>query len=240
MKRSQYSSKITQICLHDTAGHGHPDNTKATWDNLAKNGNFVGTNFIIGGKLNPHIWKSGDLNQYDGEILQAFELDEFSWQLGVMLCPQYTGGITLSRMNAASLEASNIGIEICNYEYAIPKGDHFETYFSTPQYPCIIPEEEIIDLGREWRGHRYWHNYTDAQIDSLANLLLALKSKFDIDFSIFSQGFDDWWFSEAGEVNINALNGKAGIWNHTNYRSEKGDLHPDKRILEVLNFVKDA
>jgi hypothetical protein len=39
----------------------------------------------------------------------------------------------------------------------------------------------VIDLGKNWRGYRYYQRYTEKQIESVKYLICKLSEEFDID-----------------------------------------------------------
>ena len=92
----------------------------------------------------------------------------------------------------------------------------------------VVDLSEVVDLGREVRGKRYFQRYTDAQINSTRVLLLELGNKYGIELH---RKYDWDWFGVSNE----ALSGKEGVWNHCNYRSDKIDIYPQDEMLDMLN-----
>jgi hypothetical protein len=151
------------IVLHHTAGSHRPDWVVSSWDkDKTKGGKSlrVATHFIVGGKST----RDGN-SEWDGKIVEAFDLKYWAHHLG-----------TKSSSNS-QLNKQSIGIEICNYGPLIKSqnGEYF-TYVNS-----LVPKEDVIDLGRNFRGYRYYHNYTDKQIESVKQIILLVSEKYKID-----------------------------------------------------------
>lgn len=171
-----YTSNIEKnsFVLHHTAGSHRPDWVIYSWDkDKTKGGKVrrVGTHFVIGGKST----RDGN-SEWDGKILEAIPLDCWAHHLGTR------------NSNNTILNAQSIGIEICNYGplTKTARGEYY-TYVNTP-----VPESDVIDLGKNWRGYRYYHNYTPKQIESVAFLLQIFSDEYGIDLRKgIPQLFDD-------------------------------------------------
>ena len=95
-----------------------------------------------------------------------------------------------------------------------------------------MPNSDVYDLGFLWRGYRYFHKYTYAQLDSLKNLLGWLSQEFGIDLKSHQP-----WSAKSFEVNGDALSGESGVWTHINYRKDKTDCHPQPELIQMLNSL---
>jgi N-acetyl-anhydromuramyl-L-alanine amidase AmpD len=152
----------------------------------------------------------------DGKIYEAHDPDYWSYHLGV----KGTNG---------KLDKSSIGIEICAWGRLEKKG---EKYFNV--YNAEVPSSEVCEVEGGWRGREYYHAYSDEQIKSLENLIYWIVKNYnipvqDIDFN------KDWL-----EYNENVVKSNLpGIWSHTNVRKDKQDTHPDQRIFDLLNRIKE-
>lgn len=155
--------KKKTIVLHHTAGSHRPDWVVSAWDKDQTKGGKplrVGTQYVIGGK------STRDRNQdWDGKIIEAFPVKSWAHHLGT------------KNSNNTQLNQQAIGIEICNYGPLTKSsnGEYF-TYVNS-----LVPEEDVIDLGKNWRGYRYYHKYTESQIQSVRDLICMLSAEFDID-----------------------------------------------------------
>ena len=200
-------TKKNAIVLHHTAGGHNPIWTINSWNNDTRG--RIATAFTVGGKS-----ISGD-NSLDGLVCMAFEPKYWGWHLGV----KGTNG---------KLDKRTIGIEVCNYG-PITKGKDgkFYNYVKKP-----MPNSDVYDLGFVWRGYRYFHKYTNAQLDSLKNLLGWLSQEFGIDLKSHQP-----WSAKSFEVNEDALSGESGVWTHVNYRKDKTDCHPQPELIQMLNSL---
>lgn len=149
------------IVIHFTAGWPNPYQTIDIWnkDNIKK-----GTAFVIGGP-------SAKNPEYDGLILQAF--------------PDDAAGYHLFRWFNGSepIERGTIGIEICNWGPLTKSGDKFLTYANT-----LIPASEVVELDVPFKGYKYWHKFSQKQLESLEWLLNHLCDKHKIAW----QGMPTW------------------------------------------------
>ncbi len=210
LKDNEYvkvNTKKDAIVLHHTAGGHNPMWTINSWDNDTRG--RIATSFVIGGKS-----ISGDAS-LDGIVCMAFNHKYWAWHLGV----KGTNG---------RLDKKSIGIEICNYG-PITKGKDgkFYNWVNKP-----MPSTDVYDLGVVWRGYRYFHKYTNAQLDSLLNILRWLSQEHGIDISSNKP-----WSIDSFNVNQDALSGGSGLWTHVNYRKDKTDCHPQPELIQMLNSI---
>jgi hypothetical protein len=203
--------KKEYIFLHHTAGSYHPFYTIDGWER-DKRGR-VATEFVIGGR------SFLGTNDYDGLIVQAFPDDCWAYHLGVP--NQY-------------LEKYSVGIEICNFGKLTEKEGKYFNYLGQE-----VPEDQVCVLKEEYRGSKYYHNYTEKQIVALERLIKFLADKHSIDLE---KGLKTWLktFSPtiAFDFYSDAIQGKVkGLLSHTNVRKghEKQDIYPHPGILDMLN-----
>jgi len=151
------------IVLHHTAGSHRPDWVVSTWDrDKTKGGKSlrVATHFVVGGKST----RDGN-TEWDGVIVEAFDLRYWAHHLGT------------KNTNNSLLNKQSIGIEICNYGPLTKTQDgEFFTYVNSK-----VPEKDVVDLGKNWRGFRYYQNYTDKQIESVKYIIETVSKKYSID-----------------------------------------------------------
>jgi N-acetyl-anhydromuramyl-L-alanine amidase AmpD len=209
----QYYSEVlrkTQIYIHHTAGNSNPLLVVDSWKQTPEK---ISTAFVIAGK--PDKSKS----YQDGDIVQGFSSKYWSYHLGIKK------EIFQSRnIEYKPLDKYSIGIELCNWGY-LKKGQDgkFRTYVNS-----IVPEEEAIKLDTPFRRYEYWHNYTDAQINALRDLLVYLCDKFNIPKTYN----EDMW-----DVSNKALSGESGIWTHVSVRSDKTDCYPHTKLVTMLKSL---
>lgn len=150
--------------------NSRPDWTVATWDKDSNSDGsirHIATSFIIGGKST----RNGD-ETWDGVVVRCFPETKWAWHLGA----QGTKG---------KFDKISVGIEICNYG-PLTKGrdGSFYNYVNS-----VIPESDVVELPNQFRGFKYYHRYTDKQVESLRELLLYLSSKFNINLRM---GLREW------------------------------------------------
>jgi len=198
--------------IHHTAGWDNPYNTIGNW-NRDKRGR-VATQYCIGGTN-----VKGKDAKYDGVVVECFPNNYLGWHLGKV------GKFAISKFSG--------GVELNNFGYLKKKGDKYYTYVNTevkPQYVC--------DLGYKFRGHQYWHAYSDKQIESLRLLILHLKDiypKMDLVNGLPKLLKEGVHPKDAFEFNEDAYYARQfGLWSHTSVRKDKFDCFPQPELVEML------
>jgi len=198
--------------IHHTAGWDNPFNTVNNW-NRDKRGR-VATQYCIGGTN-----VKGKEAKYDGVVVECFPNNYLGWHLGKV------GNFKISKMSG--------GVELNNFGYLTKKGDKYYTYVNTEVKP-----EFVCDLGYKFRGHQYWHAYSDKQIESLRLLILHLKDiypKMDLVNGIPKMLKDGVHPKDAFEFNEDAYYARQfGLWSHTSVRKDKFDCFPQKELVDML------
>ena len=198
--------------IHHTAGWDNPFNTVNNW-NRDKRGR-VATQYVIGGTN-----VKGKEAKYDGVVVECFPNNYLGWHLGKV------GNFKISKMSG--------GVELNNFGYLTKKGDKYYTYVKTEVKP-----EFVCDLGYKFRGHQYWHAYSNKQIESLRLLILHLKDiypKMDLVNGLPKLLKEGVHPKDAFEFNLDAYNAKQfGLWTHTNVRKDKFDCFPQPELVEML------
>jgi N-acetyl-anhydromuramyl-L-alanine amidase AmpD len=197
--------------IHHTAGWDNPYNVVRNWNN-DKRGR-VATQYVIGGS------NVKGKTKHDGVVVECFPNNYLGWHLGKV------GAFKISKLSG--------GVELCNFGYLTKKGDKYYTYVNTEVKP-----EFVCDLGYKFRGHQYWHAYTDKQIESLRLLILHLRDiypKMDLVNGLpklLKEGVSP---ADAFEFNSDAYNAKQfGLWTHTSVRKDKFDCFPQPELVEML------
>ena len=198
--------------IHHTAGWNNPYEVVRSWNNDTRG--RVATQYVIGGS---NVRKKS--SKYDGVVVECFPNNYLGWHLGKV------GNFNISKFSG--------GIELNNFGYLKEKNGKFYTYVNVE-----VNKEHVCDLGYEFRGYRYWHSYTDSQIESLRLLLLHIKEiypKADITNGLpklLNDGVDP---KTAFEFNDDAYYAKQfGLWTHTNVRKDKFDCFPQPELVEML------
>jgi hypothetical protein len=217
------------LFLHHTAGWHNPYNVISAWD---KDKSTIATEFVMGG---PSI--KGNSDEYDGRVIQAFPEGGYAWHLG--------------KNGSQHMHEHSVGIEVCNFGYlqegGYSKWDNvnkrrvwiektpgkFYTYVGTE-----ADASQVVKLTKEFRGHQYWHRYSDEQIESLRNFILFIAERDNIDVRVGLIEEVKKHGAKGFEFNDNAYNGKIkGMWTHTNTRKDKFDMFPQQELLDMLEAL---
>ena len=122
-----------------------------------------------------------------------------------------------------SLDKIGIGVEICNWGQLTQKGSKFYNYVNE-----VIPNDQVTELTVPFRGYKFYHSYTDAQIESVKQLLLLWKDKWNIPLTFHDDIFD---------VNVRALSGEPGVYTHCSVRYDKNDIYPHPKMIAMLKSL---
>lgn len=194
------------LFLHHTAGWHNPYNVISQWGRDSRGA--VATEFVIGGQS-----VKGNDRKYDGEVVQAFAAGGYGWHLG--------------RNGSQYMHTHSVGIEVCNFSYL---NDQNQTYAGV-----TADQGQIVTLAQPFKGKTRWHRYSDAQIESLRQLILHVANRDTIDVrkGLVEEVRDK---GAAGfEYNEDAYYGRIkGMWTHTNTRTDKSDMFPQQELLDML------
>lgn len=221
LSKGQYIDQKTKkraIFLHFTAGWDNPYNVIADWERDKRGP--IGTHFVIGGENAQTL-----TGKYDGEIVQSLpNYDVYAWHLGI-------GNVPLHR--------ESIGIEVCSFGPLTLKNDKFYNV-----YKREVNSACAIDLGKDFRGHRYYQRFTELQLQSVKTLILKLANELDIDVRKGTQEFlknIDPFVSFDFNANVRNDNIKTGLFLHTQVSPknkfghyEKWDCPPQPELIELI------
>jgi hypothetical protein len=84
-------------------------------------------------------------------------------------------------------------------------------------------------LSVPYKGHKYYHAYTDAQIESVRQLLVYWSKIHGI--SLKYNETDMWTVSK------NALSAVPGVYTHNSYRKDKSDISPQPKMIAMLKSL---
>lgn len=147
----------------------------------------------------------------DGAVYENFDPHLWSFALGVK------GG--------TFIEKASIHIEIVSYGGLRKVGDSYLT--AAPNSKTHIDPDEVVDLGSDYRGYRYFQKYTDEQVKSTLALIEYLLPLFP---GIKVQNnLTNFWL-----LNKNIFQLPSGIWSHTSVRPDKSDIIPQKNLIDGL------
>jgi len=198
-----------QIYLHHTAGNANPFGVFTGW---ASNPERIATCVSIGGKPGTNA------NWEDGEVVQGFSSKFWAYHLGLKESTFQSAGVPYK-----SLDKISIGIEICNWGQLTARDGKFYNYVNRE-----VPEEEVCYLNQPYKGFKYFHNYTDAQIAAVKDLLLLWKQRYNIPLTYNP----DIW-----DITPRALRGEAGVFTHNSVRRDKVDIYPHPKMIQMLQSL---
>lgn len=200
------------LFYHHTAGWENPINVVKSWNNDTRG--RIATEFVIGG---PSVL--GTDKQHDGKIVKCMPDGWWAYHLG--------------KTGSSNMTKNSVGIEVCNFGYLTEKNGSFYTYTNHR-----ASEDQIEDLGYEWRGHRYWHKYSDLQIESLYNLTKFIAERNEIDICVGLQEWINSGIQDPFGFNHDAYYGRVkGLLNHSNVRTDKTDMSPQKNLIEMIKSL---
>lgn len=216
--------KKTTIYLHQTAGGNRPDFTIQGWnaDRNATGGRLaVATSYVIGG-LSTTVGKDGKYDSsYDGVIYCAFEDKYWAHHLGTKL------------PNNSQLNKQSIGIEICNYGPLTKTADgKFINYVNKE-----VPADMVVELPIAFKGFKYYHKYTDKQIQAVKELLIDISLRHKIDLKKGMQEILLKYPSTpqmSWDISSAATSGKPGLFTHVNVRKDKFDCFPQESLISMI------
>ena len=196
------------LFLHHTAGWHNPYKTIDNWGRDSRGA--VATEFVLGG---PSV--KGNDDKYDGEMVQAFPHGDYGWHLG--------------KNGSQKMHVNSVGIEVCNFGYVV----NGKTYAGT-----TVADSQIVELSKEFRGHKLWHRYSDAQIEALHKWILWIAERDSIDVRAGLPALIKEKGADAFEFNEDAYYGKVkGLWTHTNTRKDKVDMFPQQELMDMLTSL---
>ncbi len=115
---------------------------------------------------NPNVKASAHLVvDYDGSITQLVPFDEIAWHAGVS-----------SRGGRTGFNKYSIGIEIVNPGNLTRVDDMYQAWYGT-----LYPAGKVLKaVHRNESKPRYWHIFTQEQIDTVLEICMLLKEEYHI------------------------------------------------------------
>jgi N-acetyl-anhydromuramyl-L-alanine amidase AmpD len=204
LKETQYYQEVPdafgtkkQIVLHHTVSNGNAKNVMVGWN---KTPSRVGVAFII---------------DREGVIHQCFSSKHWAHHLGT------------KAKNNKQLNQQSIGIELCSWGALkrSPIKSGIKATF-TSSVGTVVPNDEVVDLEKPFRGSRYYQKYTEKQLKSLQILVNYLCETYKIPKTYNPRM---WEYSRSS-----ALAGSPGIWAHVSFRKDKSDCFPQMELITTL------
>jgi hypothetical protein len=196
----------TQVFLHHTAGNPNGVGTFGWW---SSNSERIATCVAISGIGSGAV---------DGQIIQGFSSKHWAYHLGLQ-----KSTFSSRKIPYKSLDKNSIGIEICNWGNLKEVSGKFYNYVGKEMV------NGIIKLDKPYKGFSYFHDYTDAQIESVRQLLLLWNKRYNIPLDYN----EDIW-----DVSPRALRGEPGIFTHNSVRKDKIDIYPHPKMIQMLKGLK--
>lgn len=193
-----------QIYLHHTAGNSDPYAVVKDW-NTDERGR-IATCVVIGG------------GQFDGKIVQCFPSKQWAFHLGVK-----TSVFTERNLPAKTLDKASIGIEICSWGQLSKKGNKYYNYVGKE-----VPAEQVCTLDKPFKGFKFYHKYSTAQIAAVKQLLQYWGPLYKIPLTYK----EDIW-----QVTDRALKGEPGVFTHNSVRADKNDVFPQPELIQMLSTL---
>ena len=166
----------------------------------------VATEFILGGQS----VRNGN-DKFDGELVQCFPEGGYGWHTG-------TGNSVMHR--------NSVAIEVCCMGQIV----NGRTYVNTPADP-----NQIVKLAKPFRGHQYWHRYSDEQIRVLKQWIIYCANKYNIDARV---GLIEWVKQKGADgfdvLDLKKAESTPGMYSHTNVIRGKVDMFPQQELIDML------
>jgi len=191
----------SQIYLHHTAGGPSGEQVYQFWQSDAVP---VATSVVI---------------SRDGTIIQGFHSQYWAFHLG--LSNKHFADMSVPYKN---LDRTSIGIELCSYGWAKYENGQYLNYVNGK-----INKADIVELETPYKGYKFWQGYTEAQIQSVCELLELWKTRYGIDIKYRPE---QMW-----SVNKKALSGENGLFTHNSVRGDKSDVFPDINLIKSLKTL---
>jgi|TARA_B110000908_G_scaffold14652_1_gene16763 N-acetyl-anhydromuramyl-L-alanine amidase AmpD len=171
------------------------------------------------GRVGSHYVIGGPNSEKDGLILQAIK--DHNW------------GYHLGPIKNTRLQQNSISIELCSFG---PLEHKDNKYFNW--YGLEVDKNQVGILEHKWNGYKYFHKYSEAQIESLKALLLLIKNRHGVNLSAGLHSFIKNKKSNPFEYNLPGISINNGVLSHSNIDPKKSDLFPQIELIEMLRSIK--
>jgi hypothetical protein len=123
--------------------------------------------------------------------------------------------------------ATGLSIEIAGLGY---EGQDLDYSIGEPLVNCVDWNGNTI---AEYKSHKKYQEYSDAQIVALKGLLKRWVTKHNIPFS-YDEATYKMMFPKKGSNSPEVAKGKPGIWTHNSVDSEKSDVFPSPKLIKLF------
>lgn len=227
LSEGEYFSEATEkswIFLHHTLGWHDPFAVIDQWNRDTRGA--VGTEYIIGGQsINGN-------KDFDGKLLRAIPNNGWAWHLGVGRNELHSNSIGVELNCFGPLTKGGYFKKINGKKEWIEKNKHrFYSYTGSE-----VAIEQVCELEQEFRGYKYWHDYSDKQILVLRSLLIELSEEHNINITKGLAGLikNKGSFKAFDLFDRNYVTKNKGIWSHSNVKSYKSDTYPNPKLVQML------
>jgi hypothetical protein len=209
-----YKTNKIGITKHHTVSDGNPKTVIRVWNEDQRGA--VATHYVLGREM------VNGSKEYDGLLVQCLPLDNFAFH------------VLMQRMGFSDkhnqfINQSYIGFEFCSWGCLDYRGGKFYVLNSEIE----VPAYQVCELKTPFRTYKYWHKYTDAQLQRFKkaaldlNKLLGLKLQTDKALNI-----TDWF-----ELSWDAMAARRKLTTHTNFEYGKFDMFPQPELLETIEDI---
>ena len=198
----------SQIYLHHTAGNPNARQCARNWNSDDRG--RIATCVVIS--------NTGTKEGKDGEIVQCFSSKNWAYHLGVKSSHFQNLNIPYK-----PLDKTSIGVELCAWGPLTLKNGKFYNYVNGE-----VPADQVCELDEPFRGYKYYHKYSEAQIKSLENLLRYWGDAYGIPL-VYNE--DIWNITER------AYKLEPGVYTHCSVRPDKTDVFPQPELIEMLKSL---
>ena len=98
-----------------------------------------------------------------------------------------------------------------------------------------VHPSQIVELKKPFKGSKFWHKYSDKQLNILKDLIHYIADRDGIDVRkglpamVKSIGADAFDF-----LNVPHVSANPGLWTHSNVLGSKTDMFPQQELLDLL------
>ena len=218
---NQYYREVTsknQIVLHHTVSGRGVKGDINWWVSDPKR---IATHMIIG---------------HDGTPYQLYSSLFWGHHIGVKSSFLKQEEFADYRSRNVALNKHSIGIEIDSWGPVMQKDSKwYPVKWSTMSQKYVpntsmrfVQKDRVQIYSDKYRGFYAYEKYTDAQIETVKDLLIYWKKKYNIPLKYNEKMWD---------VSRDALSGISGVWSHTSYRHDKSDVSPQPELIEMLKSL---
>lgn len=143
-------------------------------------------------------------------------------------------GYHLGNVRSSKMHKESISIEICSAGSLTEKNGKFYTWYGEE-----VHTSQVARLDTAYRGTRYYHAYSPAQIKALQALLLRISDKHAINLrsgvvETLRQDPLDVTYKAFAYSDSACAGNVFGVLTHGQVRKDKSDVFPQKELIQML------